>query len=266
MGAQPDFIFGEMHVHQSTAGSHPDGVFVDPAISTSLVTDDSIAAIPFPPAQTTSSCEIFTRPVCDPNCATGTYCARDGECRPLVELRYVDAGALHVAGGMHTPRIDLSFRPEGKTYLLDPPASANELIFEGGELLEPSGDGAVAPAFWGTVRAPSRMELLAPTEPHVPETNALDVKWRAATSSYVLVSLTLKGADGSFLWVRCRAADADGAFTFTSELLFGAPPRPRSFVLDVSRNNFARAVAVADPTRGVVLHVGDTAFVQGRDD
>src|SRR3954471_5530496 len=87
----PEVVYGEVHLHQFTGGSHPAAFFVAQPTPRSLVQGDSVLPSS-PPAAVRGECALTT-----------TTCAR---CVPPAP---VDAGTIHVRGGTQAPLIDLSF-------------------------------------------------------------------------------------------------------------------------------------------------------------
>src|SRR3954454_12262335 len=87
----PEVVYGEVHLHQFTGGSHPGAFFVAQPTLRSLVQGDSV-----PPRGP----PVAVAGECAPTTAT---CPR---CVPPTPF---DAGTIHIRGGTQAPVIDLSF-------------------------------------------------------------------------------------------------------------------------------------------------------------
>jgi hypothetical protein len=229
-------LYGEVHVHQFPGGSHPAALFL--AAGVPPVTGDTVVPDAAPLASA-GGCDLFTpdRP-------------------PPAITAPVDGGAVHIRGGRLAGAVDLRWgRRSG--YLAQPPFVPGTTVFAGGEPLEFSGDGATAPAFHGTLRAPMPLELRAPDR--LERLAGLVIEWVPGTAERVLVTAIASTSDGRFAVLKCVASDGAGRVTLPASLVERMPPPPRDLQLEVRRDAIGRAPP------GIILHASWALRLTGQE-
>jgi hypothetical protein len=228
-------IYGEVHVHSFSGGSHPGALFLATGAPAASVEGDSIL------------------PAAPPVASDGACTFSDGSCAGCVTPPPpVDAGPVHIRGGAGIADVELTFSAQQRTYLAV--AAIDRSIFDGGETLALDGDGAAAAAFHGTLIAPAPLQLTEPRNPGL-GSGDLEIAWIPGTASRVLISLVASTTDDRWSMVECTGDDSLGRVTVPASLLARFPAPPRDLQLGASRDQltFAHSARAGD---GVVLHAG----------
>ncbi|HZS37711.1 MAG TPA: hypothetical protein VFF06_12830 [Polyangia bacterium] len=243
-------LYGEVHVHQFPGGVHPAALFLRQAVAADGVTGDSVVPTAALPSRVEGPCTLTLPSTCAPPCG------------PVPA--FADGGAVHVRGGHSDGDVTLAFDAATENYAATPPLARGAAIFSGGEMLSVSGDGAEAPAFSGSVRAPVPLALAAPAQP-LAAANGVTVAWTPDQSDRIAISLVASTTDGRFAVLQCFVADAPGSFALPSSLLAALPAPPRDLQLEVSRDFLAHVPSVKS-SDGVVVHAGWAVTVTGHED
>lgn len=237
-------FYGEVHLHGFAAGAHLAALFVDSPVPRAAVHGDSILG----------SASLSVAHAADADLAEGTCTLTfPAACvPPCAPPTLVDAGRLHVTGGAGVERVELAFQAAQRTYQPVEPLPPGTPLFRGGEPLRVDGDGAVAPAFHGTVDAPEPLELLAPSALRLGD-DALELRWAPARSTRIAIALVASTRDGRWAMIACTAGDAAGHLSIPAPLLAGLPAPPRDLQLEVSRDVIVHAPTDL-PGTGVIVH------------
>jgi hypothetical protein len=227
-------LFGEVHVHQFPGGVHPAALFLREAVDARLVSYDSVLPSAENVARSDGACRLIVPGLCAPPCG--------------VDPAVVNDGNVRIDGGRGVPSVTMTW--QGSTlYVPSPPLPPGASIFEGGETLEISADGARA--FSVAIRAPLPVVLTAPATLSAPP-DGLTVSWIPDRATRMQLSL-VASAGNSYALVRCEAADELGRFAIPASMMSALPPPPRDLELEASRDELVRAPSRADG-QGVQLH------------
>ncbi|MCU1283549.1 MAG: hypothetical protein JWM53_7095 [bacterium] len=260
-------LIGELTLHElfPPNWTHAWAVFLDP--SGPLPPANADAALTMVPKTTPAvgQCELITESTCTIQCPADTVC-HWGSCANAKPLPLVDAGLVHVTGGMGpSSPMSLAFAPPFGIYESTPPPGP-AYLFAGGEILDISFDGGgPIPPIQTKLETPVWLDVTAPDlrAVHLPKAGALHVAWngvhRTAIEFVLVVSSNTSGAS---VIVRCTLEDT-GTFDLAPELIAQVPPPPRSVHLELSR--LTRQLAPAGSNRSVLLHGGFTVAGNGTD-
>jgi len=226
-------LVGEVHIHGFPGGVHPAALFVGTPVRADRVDGDSV--VDDGPARHEGSCQV------------GSSSAPSA----LPTFHAVNAGLIRILGGAGVPRIDLDFKSEQALYLPVGELPGREL-FSGGEQLTIEADGADAPAFRGSLEAPTPVEITEPLQLSLPK-QGLTVRWKPSHAERIVLELVVSKRDGRWALLRCKADDKAGQFTFPAKLVASLPEAPRDLQLVVTRNQIVRVASTVENT-GVILH------------
>jgi hypothetical protein len=240
-------LYGEVHLHALSDGSHAYAAFVGRPVSVDDVAGDTILQPVLLPMRSEGPCTLTLPTGCAPPCGP----------TPV----YVDGGAVHLRS--QTASVELVFDSAALGYRAQ--ASGT---FVAGAHVEVEGDGAVVPAFHGSLDAPAPVQLLSPGGDGLSGLGAvrgdLHLAWVPARATTLAVSLIATTPDGAWATIDCRIPDEPGEFSLPASLLDGLPAAPRALVLQVSRDRLTVA-ASATAEEGVLLHAGTLTRLEGRE-
>jgi hypothetical protein len=256
-------VAGEVHLHEFPSGGHAWADFTSTPRDVSELRGDSLFELDSEPTKIEGPCTLFTIPTCTPACASGTFCYADGDCAPIPQTTYVDAGAVVVIGSSTVPEIRL-FTNGGTTYVADP-APGTTKLYAGGELLDVGGcDGDYE--FHGQLPAPKPVTVTLPdlTQPlAIPLDGPLDLAWQSEDTDQIEVYLTASTSGGSGGVVRCVTTDG-GALRVPVDLVAALPRPPRSTRLEIVRVE-QRVFAMKRAGYGVLVHAAQSTWKNGQD-
>lgn len=257
-----DQLAGEIHLHQFPAGSHAWAGFLPETLSVHHLHTDQLIELTFEPASRDGACALYVTPSCQPQCATGTYCAATGSCRAAPMPRYLDVGEIRVTGSRIVPAIRLFYDPVVTTYGSEPPPGS-ALLWQGGEKLSVRGgrgDFAVA----GFVNAPNPVRVTRPdlTVPlRFPRDAALDLAWQADGANQMVITLHASTRDGRAAYIKCVTADT-GSLPVPKAMMAALPPPPRDIRIEVERSE-ERILPIARRGVGVIARAAFSAWANG---
>lgn len=233
----PQQIAGHVGLHQFADGSHAWATFADPVAVDGYHGDDPFGIEP-PPTLQSGACSLHPMAPLQP-----------------APLHLRDAGEIRASGA--TP-LRMWFTAGG--YATDPAPGRARLFFGGEHLAIVGGSGDLA--FDTTVTAPTRPQVTAPVELHVPSSGALTVAWDSESSPTMVVVLTASSPSGD-AFIRCATSDV-GTLTIAHELLSALPAPPRELRLDVERFE-ERLAPTRGGTVGVLVRLAHTTWIRGTD-
>jgi hypothetical protein len=233
----PPQLYGEVHIHGFTGGSHPGALFIGSPRPADRVRGDDVADDPPPSLASDGPCALYA-----------TICATCADPPPPI-----DGGPVHITGGLGIADVELAWISSQHTYLPSTPIDA--AIFTGGEPLEVSASGAKAPGFRGSIVAPRPLALLAPASRPLLGSGDFRIAWAPDNGTRIDVVLIGSTGDGKAALIECIADDAGGQVTVPASLIAGLPAAPRDLQLEVSRDVIGSA-ASDSAGLSVLLHAG----------